>query len=134
MRGATTTALHADIVTFSRTRGLYAGVSIEGSVLSPDTDSLATITWAAEYAGRLRAPLRVVLADGGNLPALYNAAAAIRGRYPELSLSATTADGGLADDPGHGPGHAQSTPGENAPRGGCADSSRDRASGPEACK
>jgi lipid-binding SYLF domain-containing protein len=37
--GATTTALRADIVTFSRTRGLYAGVSIEGSVLSPDTDS-----------------------------------------------------------------------------------------------
>jgi lipid-binding SYLF domain-containing protein len=37
--GATTTALRADIVTFSRTRGLFAGVSIEGSVLSPDTDS-----------------------------------------------------------------------------------------------
>ena len=37
--GATTTAFRADIVTFSRTRGLYAGVSIEGSVLSPDTDS-----------------------------------------------------------------------------------------------
>jgi nucleotide-binding universal stress UspA family protein len=65
--------------------------------LSPDTDSLATITWAAEYAGRLHAPLRVVLADGSNLPALYNAAATVRGRYPELSLSATTADGGLAD-------------------------------------
>lgn len=65
--------------------------------LSPDTDSLATITWAAEYAGHLHAPLRVVLADGGNLPALYNAAASIRGRYPDLSLSATTADGGLPD-------------------------------------
>ncbi|MBW4022609.1 MAG: lipid-binding SYLF domain-containing protein [Proteobacteria bacterium] len=37
--GATTTALRADIVSFSRTRGLYAGVSIEGSVLSPDTES-----------------------------------------------------------------------------------------------
>jgi lipid-binding SYLF domain-containing protein len=37
--GATTTAMRADIVTFSRTRGLYAGVSIEGSVLSPDTDA-----------------------------------------------------------------------------------------------
>jgi lipid-binding SYLF domain-containing protein len=37
--GATTTAFRADIVTFSRTRGLYAGVSIEGSVLSPNTDS-----------------------------------------------------------------------------------------------
>ncbi|QUQ64040.1 universal stress protein [Kutzneria sp. CA-103260] len=65
--------------------------------LSPDTDSLATITWAAEYAGRLHAPLRVVLADGGHLSALYNAAAAVRSRYPELSLAATTADDGLAD-------------------------------------
>jgi nucleotide-binding universal stress UspA family protein len=65
--------------------------------LSPDTDSLATITWAAEYAGHLHAPLRVVLADGGNLPALYNAAAAVRGRYPELSMSATTAEDGLVD-------------------------------------
>lgn len=37
--GATTTHMRADIVTFARTRGLYAGVSIEGSVLSPDTDS-----------------------------------------------------------------------------------------------
>ncbi|MFC0432075.1 universal stress protein [Kutzneria buriramensis] len=65
--------------------------------LSPDTDSIATITWAAEYAGRLDAPLRVVLAESGNLPALYNAAAALRARYPHLSLSATTAEGGLAD-------------------------------------
>ena len=37
--GATTTALQADIVTFSRARGLFAGVSIEGSALSPDTDA-----------------------------------------------------------------------------------------------
>ncbi|MFC0541858.1 universal stress protein [Kutzneria chonburiensis] len=65
--------------------------------LSPDTDSLATITWAAEYAGRLAAPLRVVLADGGSLTALYNAVATVRGRHPHLSLSAMTAEDGLAD-------------------------------------
>jgi hypothetical protein len=65
--------------------------------LSPDTDPLATITWAAQYAGRLSAPLRVVLADGGGLPALYNAVAAVRTRFPQLSLSATTADDGLAE-------------------------------------
>jgi SH3 domain-containing YSC84-like protein 1 len=34
--GATTTAMRADIVTFAKTRGLYAGASIEGSVLSSD--------------------------------------------------------------------------------------------------
>jgi len=65
--------------------------------LSPDTDSIATVTWAAEYAGHLGAPLRVVLSDGGNLSALYNAASAARTRHPHLSLSATTADAGLAD-------------------------------------
>ena len=37
--GGTTTHMRADIVTFARTRGLFAGVSIEGSVLSPDTAS-----------------------------------------------------------------------------------------------
>ncbi len=37
--GATTTHMRADIVTFARTRGLFAGVSIEGSVLSPDAPS-----------------------------------------------------------------------------------------------
>jgi lipid-binding SYLF domain-containing protein len=37
--GGTTSALRADIVTFARTRGLFAGVSIEGSVLSPNTTS-----------------------------------------------------------------------------------------------
>ncbi|GAA3431780.1 universal stress protein [Kutzneria kofuensis] len=65
--------------------------------LSPGTDSLGTIIWPAEYAGRLRAPLRVVLADGGSLPALYNATATVRIRYPRLALSATTADSGLPD-------------------------------------
>jgi len=65
--------------------------------LSPDTDSLATITWAADYAGTLHAPLRVVQASSANLPALYNAAAAVRDRFPQLSLSCSTVDGALAD-------------------------------------
>jgi lipid-binding SYLF domain-containing protein len=34
VEGATTTALGADIVTFSRTRGLFAGVSLNGSVIA----------------------------------------------------------------------------------------------------
>ncbi|GAB0119641.1 lipid-binding SYLF domain-containing protein [Acidisoma sp. 7E03] len=37
--GGTTTHLRADFVTFARTSGLFAGVSLEGSVLSPDTSS-----------------------------------------------------------------------------------------------
>ncbi|HYF08672.1 MAG TPA: lipid-binding SYLF domain-containing protein [Acetobacteraceae bacterium] len=34
VEGSTTAAIGADIVTFARTRGLYAGVSLEGSILN----------------------------------------------------------------------------------------------------
>lgn len=37
--GATTAALHADIVTFSQTRGLFAGVSLNGALFSQDSET-----------------------------------------------------------------------------------------------
>jgi len=37
VEGATTTNLNADIVAFARTRGLFAGVSLQGSVMSADS-------------------------------------------------------------------------------------------------
>jgi lipid-binding SYLF domain-containing protein len=37
VEGATTTNLNADIVAFARTRGLFAGVSLQGSVMSSDS-------------------------------------------------------------------------------------------------
>jgi lipid-binding SYLF domain-containing protein len=37
VEGATALAINADIVAFARTRGLFAGVSIQGSVMSADT-------------------------------------------------------------------------------------------------
>jgi lipid-binding SYLF domain-containing protein len=37
--GATTTAAGADIVTWAASQGAYAGISLEGSVLAPDTDA-----------------------------------------------------------------------------------------------
>jgi len=36
--GATDAQLHAEILSYSRTRGLFAGVSLEGQVLMQDTD------------------------------------------------------------------------------------------------
>ena len=71
--------------------------------LSPDLDSLATVTWAAEYAGRLHAPLRVVLAGTANagpeasVRALDNTATTVRDRFPQLSLSASVAEDDLTD-------------------------------------
>jgi lipid-binding SYLF domain-containing protein len=36
--GATDAQLHAEILSYSRTRGLFAGVSLDGCVLSQDND------------------------------------------------------------------------------------------------
>jgi lipid-binding SYLF domain-containing protein len=73
--GATTTAMRADIVTFAKTRGLYAGASIEGSVLSTDAKGNAAYYGkpytAAEVAVQMLAnnpganPLRKVLSTYG---------------------------------------------------------------------
>ena len=38
VEGATSVALNADIVAFARTRGLFAGVSLQGSVMSSDSE------------------------------------------------------------------------------------------------
>ncbi len=46
VEGATTTALSADIVGFSRARGLFAGISLGGSLMSTKSD------WNAAYYGR----------------------------------------------------------------------------------
>ncbi|MFL1463087.1 lipid-binding SYLF domain-containing protein [Roseococcus sp. DSY-14] len=46
VEAATTPALGADILSFSRTRGLFAGLALEGSVLQPQPD------WNAAYYGR----------------------------------------------------------------------------------
>jgi len=37
--GATTTAVGADIVAWAASQGAYAGISLEGSVIAPDTDA-----------------------------------------------------------------------------------------------
>ncbi len=46
VEGATTTAVGADIVAFTKSRGAFAGVSLGGSVLSAKSD------WDAAYYGR----------------------------------------------------------------------------------
>ncbi len=55
IEGATTAALRADIVGFTRARGLYAGVSLSGSLLSSKSD------WNAAYYGRPVAAQQIVL-------------------------------------------------------------------------
>ena len=55
VEGATAMALDADIVGFSRARGLYAGISLGGSMLSAKSD------WNAAYYGRPVGVQQVVL-------------------------------------------------------------------------
>jgi SH3 domain-containing YSC84-like protein 1 len=55
--GATTAALRADIVSFAKARGLFAGISLEGSLLSSRSD------WNQAYYGQLFGAQQIVL-DG----------------------------------------------------------------------
>jgi lipid-binding SYLF domain-containing protein len=79
VEGATALAINADIVAFARTRGLFAGVSIQGSVMSADTlgDQIyygqpvgtVDIVMAMRVNNPAADPLRSALMRGGNPPA-----------------------------------------------------------------
>lgn len=55
VEAATTTNLGADILAFSRSRGLFAGLSLEGTVMDPKPD------WNTAYYGREVAPRDIVV-------------------------------------------------------------------------
>lgn len=63
VEGATTTNLNADIVAFARTRGLFAGVSIQGSVMSSDSGG------DQAYYGQPVGPVDIVMAMRVSNPA-----------------------------------------------------------------
>jgi lipid-binding SYLF domain-containing protein len=60
--GATTAALRADIVAFAKSRGLYAGISLDGSIISQRTD------WNSAYYGQPLSPQQIVLNGQGQNP------------------------------------------------------------------
>ncbi len=62
IEGATTAAFSADIVGFTRSRGLYAGISISGSLLSTRSD------WNRVYYGHEEAPQQIVISMDANNP------------------------------------------------------------------
>ena len=63
VEGATTAALRADIVGFTRARGLFAGVSLGGSLMSTKSD------WNAAYYGRPVAAQQIVVQMEATNPA-----------------------------------------------------------------
>ena len=64
VEGATTAAMRADIVSFSRSRGLFAGISLGGSILAARTE------WNQAYYGRLLGAQQIVIGgEGSNMGA-----------------------------------------------------------------
>lgn len=63
IEGATTAALRADIVGFTRARGLFAGVSLGGTLMSAKSD------WNQAYYGRPYAAQQIVVSMEANNPA-----------------------------------------------------------------
>ncbi len=62
VEGATTGNVGADIVGFTRSRGLYAGISISGSVLSTKSE------WNRVYYGKEAAAQQIVISMDANNP------------------------------------------------------------------
>jgi lipid-binding SYLF domain-containing protein len=62
VEGATTAALNADIVAFARTRGLFAGISLQGTVMSSDSAG------DEAYYGQQVGPIDIVKAMRVNNP------------------------------------------------------------------
>ena len=62
VEGSTTAAFNADIVAFATTRGLFAGVSLEGSLIGARSD------WNQAYYGQPLAAQQIVLQMQGSNP------------------------------------------------------------------
>ena len=62
IQGSTTTAVGADIAAYSASRGLFAGVALEGSLMSADT------RWNQLYYGQAFASRQLVMQMQGNNP------------------------------------------------------------------
>ncbi len=62
IEGATTGAIGADIVGFTRSRGLYAGISLSGSVMTTKS------AWNQAYYGKEEAAQQIVISMDANNP------------------------------------------------------------------
>ena len=62
IEGATTGAVGADIVGFTRSRGLFAGIALSGSVLATKSD------WNRAYYGKEEAAQQIVISMDANNP------------------------------------------------------------------
>lgn len=120
--GSTTAAVGADIVTIARARGLFAGISLDGSLLSERSQSMRA------YFGRDVSPRQVVVGMEAHNPGsdpLRAALIALSGPAPTASAPAAAPQGSAAPQAvitpapgGATPGRVQSEPLPSPPRSG----------------
>lgn len=118
--GATTAAVGADIVTIARARGLFAGISIDGNLLSVRSQAMRA------YFGRDVSPRQVVVGMEAHNPGADPLRAALMQLSgPASAPSAQVPQGSVPPQavitPAPGPasaGRVQSEPLPNAPRNG----------------
>ncbi len=120
VEGATSVALNADIVAFARTRGLFAGVSLQGSVM--DSDSAGDQAYYGQPVGAIDIvqamrvsnpgadPLRAALMRLGNPPPAPAYAAAPPPGYGQPQGYAQAPGYGQPDQFGPPPGYAAGGP------------------------
>jgi lipid-binding SYLF domain-containing protein len=109
VEGATTAALNADIVAFARTRGLFAGVSLQGSVMNSDSAGDEV------YYGQPVGPVDVVMAMRVNNPG----ADPLRAALMRFGAGAAAARN-YAAAPAYAPQPAYPPPQSDMPPGGYA--------------
>lgn len=100
--GATTAAVGADMVTIARARGLYAGISLDGAILSARSDNMRA------YFGRDVSARQIVLSMEAHNPA----ADPLRAQLIRLSQAPAASPAAAAPVPqGSAPPQAVITPG-----------------------
>ncbi len=105
VEGATTAALRADIVGFTRARGLFAGIALGGSLMSSKSE------WDQTYYNRPVAPQQIVISMEVNNPAADPLRAVLTRYGSETRPQLPPPVPPPAMAPGPGPGPMQPPPG-----------------------
>ena len=77
--------LCSEVLSYSRSRGLFAGVSLKGSTLRPDVDATATV-----YGRKLRAR-QIVIGGEAKIPASGRQLVAVLQKYAPRNESKQSA-------------------------------------------
>ncbi len=111
LQGATTAALNSDIVAFAKTRGLYGGISLQGSVMPSDSDG------DQAYYGQPVGPVDILMAMRVTNPGADSLRAALMryGAPPPRAYAAAPAYSAPPEMPPPPPGYGAPVQQESLP-------------------